>query len=156
MKAIRSVLAGAGFVGLMVAAPAAAAAQLPDGTIVQVRLISPITSEDAKPGDTIRFSVTRDVIIDGNVVIPRKTRAVGTVVAARRARWGFIWRRPVLSFAFVETTAVDGQPVRLRAPNAYGQVNIDREGYHHDLQWATEGDTFEAAVVGDYAFAAKE
>jgi len=61
----------------------------------------------------------------------------------------------VLSFAFVETTAVDGQPVRLRAPNAYGQVNIDREGYHHDFQWATEGDTFEAAVVGDYVFQAK-
>jgi len=152
MKAIRNLGACAGLAWLMLASPTAATAQLQDGTIVHVRLVSPLTSEDAKPGDTIGFLVTRDVVVDGAVVIKRKTPAVGTVVAARRASWGFIWRHAVLSFAFVETTSVDGQSIRLRASNGYGQVNIDRNDYHHNLQWATEGDTFEASVAGDYAF----
>lgn len=150
MNAIRHLMAGAALTALTFATSSAAAAELQDGAIVHVRLISPITSEDAKPGDRVDFVVTRDVVIDGVVVIARKTPALGTIVAARRASWGFTWHHPVLSFAFVETTAVDGQSIRLRATNAYGQVNVDREGYHHNLQWATEGDVFQASVAGDY------
>jgi hypothetical protein len=150
MGTIRHLVACAGLVWLMLATPTAATAQLQDGTIVHVRLRGPITSEDARTGDRIAFVVTRDVVVDGAVVIARKTPAVGTVVAARRASWGFIWHHGALSFAFVETTAVDGQSIGLRASNGYGQVNIDRGDYHHDLQWATEGDTFDAAVAGNY------
>lgn len=155
MKAIRHVLAGTGLAALVCVTPAAAQAQLQDGTTVHMRLRSPITSEDAKPGDGVDFVVTRDVIVDGVVLIARKTRALGTIVVARRASWGFMWHHAVLSLAFIETTAVDGQSIRLRAANDYGQVNIDRAGYHHDLQWATEGDTFEAWVAGNYEFRLK-
>jgi hypothetical protein len=149
MVMIRNLLVGIGF-ALTLGTPTAASAQLQDGTTVHVRLVSPITSESARAGDTINFVVTRDVVVNGAVVIARGTPAVGSVVAARRAIWGFIDHHPVLSLAFVKTTAVDGQLVRLRAANAYGQVNIDRSDHHHYLQWATEGDTFEALVAGEY------
>ena len=151
MKTIRTLVACTSLVWLMLPTSTAAAADLRDGTIVHVRLVSPITSENAKPGDSVPFVVTRDVIVDGAVVIARKTPAVGLIVLGRRASWGFINRRPLLSFAFVQTTAVDGQSIRLRATNIFGQVNINRGDYGHDLQWATEGDVFEAAVGGDYA-----
>jgi hypothetical protein len=152
MKAICHLVASAGLTALMLATPTAAAAQLQDGTIVNVRLVSPITSEDAKPGDAIALVVTKDVVVNGAVLIARKTPAVGSVVVARRASWGFTWHRAALALAFTQTTAVDGQAIRLRATNAYGQVNIDRSDYHHDLQWATEGDVFQASVAGDYVF----
>jgi len=154
MRAIRNLVACTGVAWLMLATPAGAA-ELKDGAIVHVRLVSPITSEDAKAGDTIRFVVARDLVIDGAVVIARKTPAAGTVVAARRASFGFIDHHGVLAFAFLQTTGVDGQPIRLRATSGYGLVNIDRGDYHHNMQWATEGDTFEAAVAGDYVFGVK-
>src|SRR5436190_15886372 len=154
MRAIRNLVACTGVAWLMLATPAGAA-ELKDGVIVHVRLVSPITSEDAKAGDTIRFVVARDLVIDGAVVIARKTPAAGTVVAARRASFGFIDHHGVLAFAFLQTTGVDGQPIRLRATSGYGLVNIDRGDYHHNMQWATEGDTFEAAVAGDYVFGVK-
>jgi len=129
-----------------------AAAQLLDGTTVQVRLLTPINSEDTLTGDPIEFVVLRDVLADGVVVIARNTKVSGTVVAARRASWGFIWHRARLSFTFTQTTAVDGQSVTLRAPNAQGWLNVDRSRYHHNLQWAGGGDTYEASVAGNYDF----
>jgi hypothetical protein len=150
METIRNVVAFTSLAWLMLAVPNAVAADLPDGTIVHLRLVSPITSELTKAGDTIRFVVDRDVIIDGAVVIARKTPAVGTVVAARRASRGdFVVHHAKLQLTFIQTRTVDGQPIRLRACNDYGQVNIDRGDYHHDLQWATEGDVFEASVARD-------
>jgi len=153
MNTTRTWLAAAGLAWLMlsIAPLSAATGQLLDGTIVQLRLLSPITSEDARAGDRIHFVVTRDVVVDGEVIIPRGTPADGAVVTARRASWGFIWHKAALAFAFTQTTAVDGQTVTLRAPNAGGVVNIDRSDYHHNLQWATEGDPLEASIVGNYA-----
>jgi hypothetical protein len=152
MNATCNLLAATGLAWLMLSsAPASAAtAQLLDGTVVHLRLVGPLTSEDAKAGDRIRFVVTRDVVVDGVVVIARGTPADGGVVAARRASWGFIWHKAALAFAFTQTAAADGQPVTLRAPSAGGVVNIDRSDYHHSLQWATEGDPLEATIVGNY------
>jgi hypothetical protein len=155
MRAIRNLVVCTGVAWLMLPTPSARAAELQDGAIVHVRLVSPITSEGAKAGETIRFVVASDLVIDGAVVIARKTPAAGTVVAARRASWGFIDHHGVLAFAFLQTTGVDGQPIRLRATSGYGLVNIDRGDYHHNMQWATEGDVFEAAVAGDYVFRVK-
>jgi len=153
MNATCKPLAAASLAWLLLSAVSASAAtaQLPEGTVVQLRLISPITSEDARTGDRIRFVVTRDVVVDGVAVIPQGTPADGAIVAARRASFGFIWHKAVLAFAFTQTTALDGQPVTLRAPTASGVVNIDRSDYHHNLQWATEGDPLEASIVGNYA-----
>jgi hypothetical protein len=127
-----------------------AAAQLLDGTIVHVRLLTPINSEDTQAGERIQFVVTRDVFADGIVVIARQTCVEGKVVAARRASWGFIWHRALLAFMFDQTTMVDGQSVWLRVPNATGRITMDRSRYHHNLQWAGGGDTFEASVHGNY------
>src|SRR5215475_3213930 len=107
MGTIRNLVTCIGLAWLIFATPTTVAAQLRDGTIVHVRLVSPITSENAKAGDSLPFVVTRDVVVDGAVVIARKTPAAGLIVAARRANWGFIYHRPLLSFAFVQTMAVD-------------------------------------------------
>jgi len=146
-------LAATGLASFMLSIPAsAAAAQLAEGTVVPVRLVSPINSETAKAGERIHFVVTRDVVVDGVVVIARRTPAEGVIVAARRASWGFIWHRAKLAFTYIQTTGVDGRLIRLRALNLDNRVNINRGDYHHGLQWATEGDPLEAYVVGNYDF----
>jgi hypothetical protein len=155
MKAIRILLPLLSLAWLMLAPSSAVAAELRDGTIVQVRLVSPISSELAKPGDSIRFVVASDVVVNGAVVIARKTPALGAVVTARRTGHNSSRRHPILAVSFIQTTGVDGQAIRLRAPNDYGQVTIDRSDYHHELQWATEGDVFHASVAGDYVFRLK-
>jgi len=146
-------LAATGLASFMLSTPASAtAAQLAEGTVVYVRLRSPIKSETAKAGDRIHFVVTSDVVAGGVVVIARRTPAEGAIVAARRASWGFIWHRAKLAFTFVQTTGVDGQLIRLRAGSVDNRVNINRGDYHHGLQWATEGDPLAAYVVGNYDF----
>lgn len=152
MNARRSLPAAVSLAWLMlsIGPTSAAIGQLLDGTVVQLRLVSPITSEDAKAGDRIRFVVTRDVVVNGGVLVERGAPAEGGIVAARRASWGFIWHKAALAFAFTQTTAVDGQPIMLRAMNPGGVVKVDRSDYHHNLQWATEGDPLEASIVGNY------
>ena len=62
---------------------------LPQGTPILVRPVKPVSSETARIGDTVDFQVTRDITIDGVVVIPRGSKAQGIVVEAMSAKeWG--------------------------------------------------------------------
>jgi hypothetical protein len=69
-----------------VAAPIAA--ELPSQTEVLLRLNSQITSRDQRQGDTFPLTVVQDVRVDGRVVIPAGTRAIGQVTW-RTGRGGF-------------------------------------------------------------------
>ena len=124
---------------------------LHDGTRIQVRLLTFISSETSKEGDPIEFVVASDVVADGRVVIARGTRVLGSVVKARRAHWGFSSNRHArLAFVFTYTVASNGTLVRLRGPavESDGRVAVDR--FHHNFQWAGNTDLFDAYVDGDY------
>ena len=69
-----------------VAAPIAA--ELPAQTEVLLRLNSQLSSRDHHEGDTFPLTVVNDVSIDGRVVIPAGTRAIGQVTW-RTGRGGF-------------------------------------------------------------------
>jgi hypothetical protein len=133
---------------------AGSAGQLADGMAVRVRLLQPISSETSKSGQPLQFVVTRDVIVDGEIVIARGALVAGAIVEARRADWGFFEDdRPRLVFRFFHTTASNGQVIRLRASPArrpHDRVVVDRLKREHELQWATEADTFDAYVDGNY------
>ena len=62
---------------------------LPKGTLVNLRVVEPVSSETAKIGDRVRFEVTEDVKIRDIVIIPKGSRAEGFVSGAMSARiWG--------------------------------------------------------------------
>jgi hypothetical protein len=132
----------------------ASATRLPDGTRIRVRLLHPITSETSKDGQPLEFVVVSDVVVDGEVVIAKGTRVAGTIVKAKRARWGFLDDdRAKLVFVFSHTTASNGRVIRLRASpvkHEEDSVAVDRLRRHHELQWAGEADTFVAYVDGHY------
>lgn len=64
--------------------PPPAVVTLPAGSRIRVRLDSDLGSKISQPGDSFSATVADDVMSsDGQVIIPRGSRADGTVVAAR-------------------------------------------------------------------------
>jgi hypothetical protein len=129
------------------------AAQLPDGTLIPVRLLHVINSEESRTGDAVVFVVTRDIVEREEVLIARGTLVAGVIVAARRVRWGFFHHSPKLAFTFERTRSRGGQAILLRASpirSKKDRVVLDWQRRDHDLRWASETDTFDAYVDGTY------
>jgi hypothetical protein len=62
------------------AAEAPAGLQLAANTPITLSMNNELTSKHAREGDTFPLTVVQDVAVDGHVVIPRGTRAVGEVI----------------------------------------------------------------------------
>jgi hypothetical protein len=87
--------------------------QVPDGAPIPVRLMEQLSSATAKAGDTVTFELIEDLVIDGVLLAKRGTPARGTIVeATAKRRMG---RAGNLSYTILETRAVDGQTIKLRA-----------------------------------------
>ena len=140
--------------GITLLHPAAQAApRLSDSTPVPVRLVGLINSETSHPGQPLQFTVVSDVTVDGELMIRKGTMAEGVVVVVKRFRWGFLQKKPKLSFRFTQTTGSNGQVIALRATPARDGgdgVVTDRTTRHHSMLWAGGTDLFEAYVDGDY------
>ena len=95
---------------------------LAEGTPLVVVTAHEITSKEAKPADTVKFTVNEDVIVNGQVVIRKGTEAVGSVVTAQKG--GYMGNSGKLAIAVESTTTVDGQPLKLRA--AKGREGNDK------------------------------
>jgi len=137
------------------ASSTAAAVKLVDGTPIQVRLLSPITSETTGTGQPLEFVVVGDITANGEVVITKGTQVAGMVVEAHPSHWRLTHHHAKLAFKFKFVKAINGQVIMLRAtPSrvADDRVIVERSRRRHNLQWTTEGDTYEAYVDGDYEF----
>ncbi len=55
------------------------------GTIVPLESTATVKAADVNVGQTVDFKVSRDVVVDGVVAIPRGTIAKGTVYEAKRS-----------------------------------------------------------------------
>jgi len=89
--------------------------RMPQGTVVLVETLYPISSADFKLNNSIAFSVVRPVFIDGVLVIPRGTIARAKIVRVKKAKtWG---RGGALTFDMERIVAIDGTriPVQLTA-----------------------------------------
>ncbi len=83
--------------------------KLPQGAAVVVETLYPISSADFKVNSTIAFSVTRPVIVDDALIIPRGTIARAKVVRAKKAgTWG---RGGALTFEMERIIALDGTKI---------------------------------------------
>lgn len=65
-----------------------AASSLPVGTVVLVRLETPLSSKTAATGQVVSFTVARAVSAAGQEVIPAGVPVEGEVIHAAKARWG--------------------------------------------------------------------
>jgi uncharacterized membrane protein len=86
---------------------------IPEGTRVAVKSLEGVSSESAKMGQTIRFEVVRDVVVNSKVVIKAGAPAIGEVLKAESKR--AVGREGTLLVGIRYATAVDGTQVPLRA-----------------------------------------
>lgn len=89
--------------GLFVSAwwPSAASAQvIPAGTILEVRLESPVSSYTAKPDDKVTAVLIAPVERDGRILLSAGVAVFGNVVSAKRVGVGLIRERARLELRF--------------------------------------------------------
>jgi len=88
---------------------------VPQGTVITVETLYPVSSADFKVNTTIAFSVVRPVYVDGVLLIPRGTTARAKIVKLKKA--GNFGRGGALTVQMEYILAVDGTkiPVQLTA-----------------------------------------
>lgn len=97
---------------------------LKDGTPVILRLTEEVSTKTKNTNDIVRLEVTRDVIVDGKVIIKAGTPAEGTVNVCTKP--DIIGQEGAIGFMVNSTKAVDGQWVSLRA-------NLTRSGQNKEI-----------------------
>ncbi|MDR3738755.1 MAG: hypothetical protein P4L40_07005 [Terracidiphilus sp.] len=63
--------------------PPPAVIELPAGTSIHVRLDSDLSSQTSQAGEAFSATVAEDVLQNGQVIIPKESRAEGTVIDAK-------------------------------------------------------------------------
>jgi len=92
---------------------------LKDGTPVMLRLTEEVSTKTKNLNDTIRFEVSKDVTVNGKIVIKAGTPADGTVSVCQKP--DILGQEGTISFTVNSTKAVDGQWVYVRS-------NLSRSG----------------------------
>ncbi len=83
------------------------------GTPIPVRLQEAVSSETATAGQTVRFSVTRDVSVDDIVVIKAGSEVLGDVTYSQKT--GSLGKEGKVFLVVRYATAIDNTRVPLRA-----------------------------------------
>jgi hypothetical protein len=96
---------------------------LGDATPIRLVLAEDIPN-DAREGDTVRFSVADDVRAESGVVIPKGAQAIGSIVDGARRRILVFGGK--MTFRLQSVTAVDGQKVNLRATLLRGRDGLSK------------------------------
>src|SRR5216683_5041960 len=86
---------------------------LEDGTAVTLRLGRSLSSADAHAGDRVDFEVAEEVSVNRIVVIPKDSRASGTVITAHKKRR--MGRAGKLDVSIDGVQLADGERATLRA-----------------------------------------
>lgn len=90
---------------------------LPADSVVGLRLETAVSTDTAQVEDTVHARVTRDVLADGDVVIPAGTRVTGSVTFVDQG--GKVRERARLGVRFHTLVLADGTEVRLPTETIY-------------------------------------
>ena len=93
-----------------------------EGTAVNVVTAKEVTTKEAKPNDPVDFTVTEDLVVNGQVIVRKGTPAVGSVINAEKG--GYLGKSGKLAIQVESTTTSDGQRLKLRA--AKGREGDDK------------------------------
>jgi hypothetical protein len=106
------------------AAPAPApAVVVPQGTQLILETLAELSSRDARTGQQIPLKVVGDVLVDGELVIPGGSQAVGVVVEARDTGGMGVNGRLEIAPLYI---SIGGETVRLTGGESYsGKTKAD-------------------------------
>ena len=80
--------------------------RVPADTLVKIALVTPVDSDNLKVGDTIRYKVADDVIVNGKLVFAKGLPGEGTVTKVKQAR--NFGRNAEVNIDFNKTKSIDG------------------------------------------------
>jgi len=92
---------------------AAMATRVPAGTLVRLRASGTVTGSNTAVGNTVMFSVTNDVKVDGVTVIKAGANAIGTVNTVKKP--GIVGSPGSVGVTLTSVTAIDGTEIPLSA-----------------------------------------
>jgi len=105
-------------------APSLSASGLPlltEGTVVKLRTTSPLSSSDARVGQSVEFEVTEEVRVGNIIVIPRSSAAFATVTAAQSKHSSAKTGKLEVSIDYVRLA--NGDKAALRAASAAAETS---------------------------------
>jgi hypothetical protein len=86
--------------------------KVPDGTLVEIELMTNISSATAKEGDIVDFTIVNPVVINGVTVIEKGAPAKARIAAVKKAGyWGKAGR---IGWTMQDALAADGNRIALR------------------------------------------
>lgn len=100
-------------------------AVLPEGTVIEIRLTESISTRKNKTGDRFEAVLEKDLVVDGQILVPKKSRVTGTLLEVRGA--GRIKGRARMSLTLTEIevgTAQHGiqtNPIEIEAEGTKGK-----------------------------------
>jgi hypothetical protein len=121
-----------------------AAAKLPAGTPITIRLESAVSSASARPGDSFPGVLDEPLVIEGQTVAPRGAAVTGRVLAAKSS--GHLHDPGYLRIALVSLD-VGGKPVAIETSSIFAKA-----GSHQKRNLAIiGGGTAGGALIGGLA-----
>lgn len=116
-------------------------AVLPEGTVIETRLTEPISTRKNKTGDRFEAVLEKDLAVDGQILVPKKSRVTGTLLEVRGA--GRIKGRARMSLTLTEIEV---------GPAHYGiqtnHIEIEAEGTKGKNARKIGGAASVGAIVG--------
>ena len=105
---------------------------LPEGAVVHARLVTPLTSANAKKDDPVEAVLSRPLFDQDRLILPQGSRLKGVVLQARPARR--LKKNGQLRITFRELVPPDGIPEKVQATleaveaGKSGNIKLDSEG----------------------------
>lgn len=127
------------------------AAESPQGTVIEARLLTPISTYRAKPGMEIAAVVATPLCAGGASVLPEGTELRGVVKRVRKVGLGLVYESAGLKLEFTQLDFPDGREYTVLArltgiDNA--RERVDRKGNIHGIRaTATLSNRFGERIV---------
>ena len=120
--------------------------QVPESSVVGLRVVTPLSSETARVEDRVEASVTRDVMADGQLAIPAGSRVLGDVVTAERG--GKMKDKARLGVRFHTLVLADGRHVPFRTDAIYREGSSPGAESARKIGGAAIGGAVLGAIIG--------
>jgi len=84
---------------------------VPAGTLVPIRFLSELSSKKNKTGETFTFQISKNVLVDGKLILPVNHEGTGEIIEAKKA--SILSRAGKLELGFKTALALDGTTLGL-------------------------------------------
>ncbi|HEY2039969.1 MAG TPA: LssY C-terminal domain-containing protein [Edaphobacter sp.] len=119
--------------------------ELPSGQTLWIRLVSPVSSYTAKPGDAVHAVLTQDLVFDNEVILPMGTAMEGIVRSKRKVGFGIRHETAALELQFNRAVPDSGRTLTIatRVDEVMNAREAVRKGV---IEGVRSTDTFQGRI----------